>query len=284
MKNGLKSNFEEAFALSETIQKAADRLAQLANAEDANPKEFYPYATEILAQAPLLIFHKAIKAIPLRNANQCDEAPCHLAHCLLTTLLKAVSGFEDLMMSRPRLFVYATRQLLHLPTVRSVRGNDKTFRKFVDRLELGADYNLKTKGAISFESEANITVLHILLCVRHAKRLWRNSPDTFLKGLARKTFPPLIRERSSVDFWWKHAVRPFLRKKIAVPDKYRHLAERVSESDKRGVKKKWRDWEKCKPELRGKNLFETACKKALRNLALPAARKSKLKIVRNPLR
>jgi hypothetical protein len=162
---------------------------------------------------------------------------------------------------------------------------------------LGEGYGVKPMSVKSQTKIANSTVLRALLDLRMlmdydaretpgASYYWEKSlllkmtkPQLakwtkWRSEMKQKEFPPLTKEKAALDFWWKHGIHPLLESGLVeLPEKYRYLAENMS--NKKGVNKEWKDWEKYKPDLRAKNLFETACRKALKNLASPITNKIK---------
>jgi hypothetical protein len=271
----LEPEYVEAWAQFKIIQDATNKLAELARVEFSNSEQkMYPHAAGRLSELPRLFMDKASHVL----ASGRPDAPCFFANHLLWAVTDVVTRFEDAIRSRPRQFLNAARQQLYLPTLRSVRDNGKSFRQLAEQVELGGDYGLKATGAIDFNSVPNLTVAEILRLIRLSKILatayGMKYLDPTMQEVAQKKFPRLTRKKSSLAFWWKHGIHPFLKIRDLdandvpkTPEKYLHLADA-------SLKQKW--W-KAKPELRAKNLFETACKKALKNLAPPVTNKIKIR-------
>ena len=142
-KHSLESDFDQASTLFNAIQDATDKLAQLAQAELSNPDHYiYPYAAAQLAQVPQMSVRKALNVLLWLSR----DAPCFLAGDLLSKMLYATDALEDAMRAHPKQFVHATRQLLYLPTVRSVRDNGRKFHKLAERVRTRCGLRFEGKG------------------------------------------------------------------------------------------------------------------------------------------
>jgi hypothetical protein len=286
----------EVLKLYATILVAMDKLARLACADFSTSVQLKSkqcqqrfaaaqFATNCLGELPSVSMSKVDEVL----ATAHPDIPWRLALISLRAMTKANRVFENAMRSRPKQFAHFARWQLVLPTLRSKRDNGESFRQLAQSVELGEDYGLKQNGAADLSKDANAFVARMLLILRQMldfeadatpeMREWAEAQmkegcvkSATLKGLApclkelaRKKFPPLTREKSSQDFWWQHAIHPILKTGvIELPKKYRRLADD-------SLKQKW--W-KAKPDLRAKNLFETACRKALKNLAPPITNKT----------
>jgi len=280
-----------------TILTAMDKLARLARADFSTPAQLKSMqgqrrfaaaqiATNCLGELPAVSISKVNEVLASARPN----IPWRLALISLRAMTKANRVFESAMRSRPKQFATFARWQVVLPTLRSMRDNGESFRQLAQSVELGEDYGLKRKGAADLSKPANAIVASLLRDCRQlldfeanatpGMRVWAKAQmkewaaksatltrlAPCLKELARKKFPPLTREKSSQDFWWQHAIHPILKTgAIALPKKYLRLADESLKTE----------WWKAKPELRAKNLFETACKKALKNLAPPITNKAK---------
>lgn len=223
----VSDGMDEVSKLWKTIGDAMEKLARLAS-QSQNPKNHD--AAVNLAWLPLKAIQRVREILELAP----QDSPSELAYLSFKWMSLAVNHFELFMRAYPKAFAPFMKWESSIPTVRYLRDDETTFHRFAKSLQLGEGFRLKEKGVSNTSTQAKQAVHKILIWLEMSRTFpkcaavsprWREGEEFFFEAseiplnnptfqkVARIEYPPLTRERVSLEFWWKNGVKPLLEMK-----------------------------------------------------------------------
>ncbi|HOX57125.1 MAG TPA: hypothetical protein P5205_08265 [Candidatus Paceibacterota bacterium] len=265
-KAGMSANpaDREALRLRDEALAAIHKLAACA-------RTGHPIAANWLGSLPMLATDKAIAI--LRDA---PNSPNFLGYCLAGALTDAVARLTEGANARPAQFQDFADHHTHWPMLRELGsrgGRRDTFPALSEKIGLGANLGLRRDRQLKRDLDANGAVASAvgqIAIYRKMAARYPHEPPTWARNWGE--LPPLTGNLAALRVWWKE-LKPLLE------DHWRGSRPGLARYTKQGQK----HWDRyklpsvtakaIKPDLRAKNLFLTACRKALERMAPPITHK-----------
>ena len=209
--------------------------------------------------------------------------------CLELALAYSVQEFAQAVEAQPERFINAARNRLYWPVLWAVKDNAKHHRALAEKLQLGANWPLKAKGAINLSGYANAAVANCIGIVRALGNLFREDDPELpyanptLRPLGGIEFPRLTQEPASIAFWWNKGIKPVLEANrkalLEAPGALADYLTRANKAKEKSCSNRDRkdDPYRAKVETLAWNRFLRDCKKALFRLAQPVTDKTRKK-------
>lgn len=206
---------------------------------------------------------------------------------LAAAVNRSVQQFAEAVANQPERFVKVARTHLKWPVLWAVKDNAREHKALVEKLQLGAAWQFKAKGAIDLSATATAAVVDALVFLEALQCLTKDNPKLRildkntkqpLRPQGRIGFPPPTKEPANIDFWWNEGIKPILEDKRAcfetsgALDNYRCRADRAKLISCKSTRTK-EDIYRAKTDTLAWNRFLTDCKKALKRLASPVTDK-----------